>query len=90
MTSRAHVIYGGRVQGVGFRYTARAVAQKYAVSGFVKNLTDGTVELVAEGEDAEVRQFLRDLDDRMSGFIGARTSNFQPPSNEFEGFTVRF
>lgn len=90
MATRAHVIYRGRVQGVGFRYTVRAIAQQHPVTGFVKNLTNGTVELIAEGQDGDVRQFLRDIEMRMSGFIRAFTTHFQPTSGEFEGFTIRF
>src|SRR5207249_8898651 len=56
MRKRAHVFYAGRVQGVGFRYTAREVACGYEVTGFVRNLPDGRVEMVAEGEEEEVRR----------------------------------
>ncbi|KPL01580.1 MAG: hypothetical protein AMK75_04290 [Planctomycetes bacterium SM23_65] len=90
MTTRARVIYHGNVQGVGFRYTARAVARRYAVSGFVRNLTNGTVELVAEGEEREVRSYLEDLQGYMGAFIGSQDLSFQEPLGEFEGFTVRF
>ncbi len=63
------VVYRGRVQGVGFRYTARHVAARFAVTGWVRNLPDGTVELLAEGEPREVDRFLDALRDEMSGFI---------------------
>ena len=46
---RREVYFSGRVQGVGFRYTVRMVASRFAVTGFVKNLPDGRVQLVAEG-----------------------------------------
>ena len=46
---QTEVTYRGRVQGVGFRYTARTVAAGYAVQGFVRNLPDGGVQLVVEG-----------------------------------------
>ena len=45
-----HILYEGRVQGVGFRYTTKSVANGFEVTGTVRNLTDGRVELVAEGE----------------------------------------
>ncbi len=48
------LLMSGRVQGVGFRYTAKGVAQRFAVTGFVRNLSDGRVELVVEGDAAEV------------------------------------
>ncbi|WP_411826326.1 acylphosphatase [Luteolibacter sp. AS25] len=59
MTKR--VIYEGRVQGVGFRYTTKDLARGFDVLGTVKNLPDGSVELIIAGEDAEVGEFLRDL-----------------------------
>ena len=57
MTGR-QVFYEGRVQGVGFRYTCKRIAQGYDVCGWVRNLSDGRVELQCSGEDAEVDGFL--------------------------------
>ena len=58
MRKRARVYYSGRVQGIGFRYTAREVACGYEVTGFVRNLPDGRVEMAAEGDEEEVAAFL--------------------------------
>lgn len=55
------VIYEGRVQGVGFRYTCKDIARGYDVIGSVRNLADGTVELIASGEAEEVDDFLREI-----------------------------
>lgn len=63
------VIYTGRVQGVGFRYTAKSIALRYPVSGYVKNLADGTVELEAHGRPEVVTEFLADVADRFDGNI---------------------
>ena len=52
------ILYSGRVQGVGFRWTVRELAAGYAVAGSVRNLLDGRVELFAAGEAEEVRAFL--------------------------------
>jgi len=87
---RANVSYTGRVQGVGFRYTARAASQTYAVDGFVKNITDGSVQVVAEGDDREIAVFLDDLEGRMRGYIRERAVVWEEPTGEFEGFSVRF
>lgn len=59
MTSlrRLEVLYSGRVQGVGFRHMARTVATGFDVTGTVRNLQDGRVALVAEGDAAELRAF---------------------------------
>ena len=50
--------YAGRVQGIGFRYTARSLAGGFDVAGFVRNLPDGRVHLVVEGATAELDKFL--------------------------------
>jgi acylphosphatase len=55
---RRRVLYEGRVQGVGFRYTAQRLAPAFGVGGFVRNLPDGRVELEAQAEPAKVRAFL--------------------------------
>jgi len=57
------VIYSGRVQGVGFRYTCKDIARGYDVTGSVRNLADGTVELVASGVSEEVEDFLDEISD---------------------------
>ena len=53
-----HVFYEGHVQGVGFRYTVRQLAKGFDVTGWVRNLPDGRVELLAGGEPDEVSAFL--------------------------------
>lgn len=90
MRRRAHVFYSGRVQGVGFRFTAHGVAQSFAVSGFVVNLPDGRVELVAEGEENEVKRCLFDLSRTMDRFIGDHVVTWEEDRGEFSGFTVRY
>ena len=66
---RMEVWFSGRVQGVGFRYRARQVAAGFEVTGRVVNLADGRVELVAEGEEAEVRAFVVAVEAALAGFI---------------------
>lgn len=55
------VIYEGRVQGVGFRYATKEVAKGFDVTGWVRNLMDGSVELLAVGESEEVNEFLHEI-----------------------------
>lgn len=69
MTVRKRTIYSGRVQGVGFRWTARHVAESFAIGGHVRNLPNGSVELVAEGPPDQVSAFLAALGQRMAGHI---------------------
>ena len=67
---RVTVLYSGRVQGVGFRATIRHLACGYDVTGFVRNLPDGRVELIAEGAKPELKAFLEGIaESELSGFI---------------------
>jgi acylphosphatase len=84
-----HVYYTGRVQGVGFRYTAQHVAAGFAVAGYVRNLPDGSVELVAQGEADQVEAFLKSVATRMAGYIGRATVTDESPGN-FQGFHTRY
>jgi len=61
--------FSGRVQGVGFRYTTLQVAKGFEVTGYVKNLPDGRVELVAEGREEECRKFLAAVQEEQSAYI---------------------
>jgi len=51
------IVYSGNVQGVGFRYTAKTVANGFELTGTVRNLPDGKVELIAEGTQSELKAF---------------------------------
>jgi acylphosphatase len=83
------VTYAGRVQGVGFRYTARHLADKFPVGGYVRNLADGNVELVAEGTGDQVEAFLQAVAARMGGNIRNQTVTEEEPQG-FEDFDIRF
>jgi len=86
--SARKIHYFGRVQGVGFRYTARDVAAGFAVAGYVRNLDNGEVELVAQGAAAEIERFLKALEERMRGYIEGRRDTDEALS-EFHGFEIR-
>ncbi len=86
---RKTVRYVGHVQGVGFRATARHIAGGFAVSGTVRNAMDGSVELVVEGEAAEVERFLGAVAERMAGFIHRADAVSGAATGEFGGFEVR-
>ncbi len=90
MSERRTVYYAGRVQGVGFRYTACTIARRYQVSGFVRNLPDGRVELVVEGEPGELDRFLDELQTVMQRYIREAQVARSPATGEFEGFTIRY
>src|SRR5262249_39674892 len=82
------VHYSGRVQGVGFRYTAQALAAGYPVAGYVRNLRDGRVELVAQGEPGQVDAFLGAVERNMAGYIAAAAAN-EAPRGPYRGFGIR-
>lgn len=87
MTIRKRVLYAGRVQGVGFRYTTHKLAQGFAVAGQVRNLPDGTVELVAEGAPDQVEGFLAAIARHMAGYIERDTINDESPQG-IHGFQI--
>jgi acylphosphatase len=69
MNTTVRVIYHGRVQGVMFRKTTEGIARGFSVSGYVCNLPDGSVELVAQGELDEVNRFLQTVGAEFAGNI---------------------
>ena len=86
---RCEVYYSGWVQGVGFRYTARHLAGGHRVQGFVRNLSDGRVQLVVEGPPAEIDSFLAAIDQDMGRHIRDTAQSRAPATGEFRGFEVR-
>jgi len=85
---RSTVYYSGHVQGVGFRYTTHSIARGHKVAGYVRNLPDGRVELVAEGEPREVGAFLREIREHFCNFIRNETCDEAPATGEFRGFRI--
>jgi acylphosphatase len=86
---RSTVYYSGNVQGVGFRYTTRSIAQGFAVTGYVRNLPDGRVHLVAEGRPSEVAAFLKDVRERFSGHLSDERTDVGPATGEFPRFEIQ-
>jgi acylphosphatase len=82
------VRFSGTVQGVGFRATARSLARRYGLSGYVRNLPDGRVELVAEGDKQDINQFLSDLRKEMRGIRDEEHSRSET-TGQFGGFEIR-
>ena len=84
------VIYQGRVQGVGFRYTAKDLARGYDVLGTVRNLPEGTVEMIVVGEGDELEDFLRDLRENsvVAHHIQAVTEEEIAPLPDLKGFSI--
>jgi acylphosphatase len=85
------VYYEGRVQGVGFRFTTKQLARGFEVTGWVRNLADGRVELCAVGEPVEVAAFLRELEEEsaLAGNIRGAERSDVPVPDGLRGFTIR-
>ena len=90
MLKRARVCYEGRVQGVGFRFTTVGIARSYKVSGYVRNMADGRVEVIAEGEEDEISSFLGEISERMTGYIRDEEVTWEERSGDLEGFSVKY
>jgi acylphosphatase len=82
------VYYSGDVQGVGFRATAVWIARRHPVRGWVRNLGDGRVELLADGPDEAVAAFLGDVRDRMAAHIEAEDVMEREPDESLDGFRI--
>ena len=85
-----HVIFRGRVQGVGFRYTAHEIAGRYEVAGFVRNLPDGTVEMLLQGDATQIDNCLADIQDSFAGYIRETQSEPVPFNPRYTSFRVAF
>ena len=84
-----HIYYSGRVQGVGFRYTVKNVATGFDITGTVRNLPDGRVELAAEGAREELEAFRKAIQDsEVGGFVRHEAVDWGEPKNDFRGFEI--
>lgn len=83
------VLYSGRVQGVGFRYTVKNLVAGYDVVGTVKNLPDGRVELVAEGTEEELKAFQQAVrDSGLGGLIEQEQADWRAAEGKMAGFEI--
>ncbi|MDP2929866.1 MAG: acylphosphatase [Candidatus Omnitrophota bacterium] len=89
MNKRLHIYYSGFVQGVGFRYTAQSVACSLGIAGWVKNLSDGRVEIVCEGTGPDLNEFLDKLKDMFNLRIEDVRIEQEDSSGKLEGFEIK-
>lgn len=85
---RAHIIFSGTVQGVGFRYTSQRFARELKVNGWVKNLPDGRVEMTAEGTREQLENLIYKLDKRFE--ISHKDLDWVDARNQFTGFEITY
>jgi acylphosphatase len=83
------VFFTGRVQGVGFRYSTLQVAKEFEITGSVKNLPDGRVQLDAQGARREVDAFVKAVEERMHGFIRKTERSIQKSAAKSQGFQIQ-
>ena len=84
------MIFSGRVQGVGFRFTAHRMAGRHQLTGYVRNLADGTVEMLAQGLAEDIDDCIRDIRQSLAGHV--RDVNIQevPPNPTHRDFKITF
>lgn len=82
--------FKGKVQGVGFRYTVCQIAEPMEVSGYVKNIPDGSVELVAEGSEAVLAQLIERIGRQMGGNIREHAVAHSSATGEFTAFSIAY
>jgi acylphosphatase len=87
---RREVLYRGHVQGVGFRLTTERLARPLGVTGFVRNMADGRVELVAEGERSEVERLLAAVDEQLGHYVREMKTDERPATGQFADFCIRY
>jgi acylphosphatase len=85
-----HIIFAGRVQGVGFRFTAFNIANRYELAGFVRNLPDGTVEMFVQGLAETIDDCIRDIQDEFGGYLRETSIEETPPNPKYENFKITF
>jgi acylphosphatase len=90
MKKQIHVYFTGRVQGVGFRFTVEDIATSLAVAGWVKNLRDGRVEVIAEAEEEVLQEFLERINQYFSRYIKESYLDWQPAGGEFKDFQIEY
>jgi len=84
------IIFIGRVQGVGFRFTARRAASRRQLTGYVCNLWDGTVEMLAQGRSEDIDDCIQDLKEYFAGYLKETRIEEIPPDPRYIDFQITF
>jgi acylphosphatase len=88
--SAKHVIFTGRVQGVGFRFTAHRIATRYNLTGWVRNLRDGSVEMVAQGPPPDIANCIRDIEELFTDYVRETKIEEIPSDSQRHEFRITF
>ncbi len=88
---RMQVFFSGTVQGVGFRFTAERLARRFPVTGYVRNLNDGRVEVVAEGQETVLVEFLTAIrESGMKNYIQNVEAHWSNAEDLFKRFSIAY
>ncbi len=85
---RAHIHFYGTVQGVGFRYTTLSLARQLSLTGWVKNLSDGSVETVVEGPHDSIEELVSKLEIEFGPYIRDQKIEWLDAKGEFNKFSI--
>ncbi len=85
-----HIIFSGRVQGVGFRFTAHRMAGRHQLTGYVRNLRDGTVEMLAQGSAQDIDDCVRDIQEALTGYVRDIKIEVIPTNPTYRDFRITF
>ncbi len=85
-----HIVFAGSVQGVGFRFTALNIANRYHLTGYVRNIPNGSVEMLAQGPAETIDGCIRDIEDSFTGYV--RKTYIEPvtPDPNLTDFKITF
>lgn len=84
------VVFKGRVQGVGFRYTTQRAASRYDLTGYVRNLPGGSVEALLQGTATNIQACLNDLQDTFGGYLRDINTTDQPVNPRYHDFRITY
>lgn len=87
---RFRVVYSGRVQGVGFRWQVKNLSGDFEVAGFVRNLSDGTVELLVEGKEQETRGMIAKVDAELRDYWHSKVEDRREGGPQYEDFSIDY
>lgn len=85
-----HVIFSGHVQGVGFRFTVHRIAGRHRLAGFVRNLSDGTVEMLAQGTSEDIEECVQDIKEAMASYLSETAIDEVPLNPKYTDFRITF
>jgi acylphosphatase len=85
-----HITFIGRVQGVGFRFTARRAANRRQLTGYVRNMPNGSVEMLAQGRPEEVDDCIQDIQEYFYDYIRETSIREISPDLKYADFQITF